>query len=269
MQPRVLLLAVLGVGDAQPAGMARAREGHVRRRRSSRRSRSACAAASSVGCRSMLASPSSSCSTKRSPRRVSRMAHTNGSNTTANFSPFDLWTVTTFHQRGFALQPHDLLVAGSGLRIAGPARSGRPNGGPARVRRPTPWRPAAAVRPGAALGLVSTLAAGAGKQARGQVELVQQLVQHRQHAVPEPAVVQLAEALAAVFPVALVLVEAIEFGVIQAQRGGGPAPRAVEPGSAQACSQRSRSAPPPVRREQGRDRTDTRWPARVPAAPGA
>ena len=123
-------------------------------------------------------------------------------------------------QRGLAFQPHDFLVRGVGLVVVGLADLA----GQMADQR------VLAVQCGGGLlqqfGQVQqvgqrALAVGAGQQLRGQVEQVQQVVQHRQHAMAQPAVVQLAEAFAALFPVALVLVEPVQFGVALGEGGAG------------------------------------------------
>jgi hypothetical protein len=122
-------------------------------------------------------------------------------------------------QLGLAFQAHDLLFGGVGLA----------GGGVGDLLGEVADQRVLAVERGGGLlqqfGQVQqigqrALAAVAREQARRQVEGMQQVVQHGQHAVALPGAVELAEALAAGFPPALVRVEAIEFRVAAIQAGG-------------------------------------------------
>ena len=214
------LLAILEIADAQPAAVARAGERHVEKPQILLQpfafGGSECSAGRLKIQRGLVGVvvPDEAVSEFRLAQAADERQHHHGV-----FQPLGLVDGDDLDQPRFAFQPHDFLVGGF-HRATGIGNLG---GQVADQRMFAIQRGGGLLQQFGQMQQVGqrALAIGAGQQCRGQAERMQQVVHHRQHAMAQPGVVQLAEAVAAAFPVHLVLIQAIQLGITLAQRVAG------------------------------------------------
>ena len=221
MQSGRLLLAIPGVGHAQPAGVDGAGRGHVEQAQIFLQPFAIGSFAVGLGDdqvergAAVLLVQHEAVAGLRFARETDE-----GQQHQRVFQPLGLVDGDHLNQRRLAFQPHDLLVGRLRACLAGLGD----------LVGQMPQQRVFAIERGSGLlqqfGQVQqvgqrALAVVATQQLRGQLEAMQQLVQHRQHAMLQPELVQLAEALAHRLPAGFVAVEHVQRGVVLIQRGGG------------------------------------------------